>query len=236
MSYFDLNTTNLNTNVHTILYITVCLILCVIAYVLYTKTNIQVVCKDLIIGHSFYNYNEFKSIRELLKSHNVASKMTYDEREPQRKSHIIMDKTLNRDLEHILISKNLKRILEKALDGKVAVDHIYPIEYREYDTQSQGMKWHVDKSLFFNPYFECILTLENNTYSMFQYYDNEGVIQSVVPKPNTLICVTPNTIPHQVTPTLKGSRTILKFVVTFEHNRPNNKAIKNEMSGSDDIV
>ena len=137
-------------------------------------------------------------------------------------------------MEEILINKNLVHIVEKQMKSRVNKEHNYPIELRQYNSESQGLKWHVDKSLFYKPYYECVLTLENDTFSMFQYLDEKGNIQNIIPKSNTLVCVTPNSIPHSVTPSLKGNRLILKFVITFEHNSINDSNFSSEYNVMND--
>ena len=118
--------------------------------------------------------------------------------------------------------------MEKQMNSTVNEEHEYPIELRLYDEKSKGLRWHVDKALFYKPYYECVLTLENNSYSVFQYIDNNGYMKNIIPKSNTLVCVTPNTIPHCVTPSIFGNRLILKFVVTFQHNTVNNSNFNSE--------
>lgn len=192
--------------------------------------------RDLIILKSFYNSGELKAIKEIVKQYNMKSKLILDSREKERKKYTIYDDSINKTLEEILINKNLIQIMEKQINSYVNKDHNYPIELRLYDKESQGLRWHVDKALFYKPYYECVLTLENDTYSMFQYLNAQGNIQNVIPKSNTLVCVTPNSIPHCVTPSLKGNRIILKFVVTFQHNTVNNVNFNSEFNASNDNI
>lgn len=85
------------------------------------------------------------------------------------------------------------------------------IEYRVYP-KGAHMDWHRDMNLgFISPQYECILTLENTSDSIFQY-KKDGKIHSITPAPNTLIIVRGNGIEHRVTPVTKGQRSILKFI------------------------
>lgn len=184
--------------------------------------------RDLIVLKHFYSSSELNAIKRLIKDFDLKSKLISDTREKERKKYTIYDQNLNKQLEDILLNKNLIQIMEKQLNSTVNKEHEYPIELRLYDEKSKGLRWHVDKALFYKPYYECVLTLENNSYSVFQYIDNNGDMKNIIPKSNTLVCVTPNTIPHCVTPSISGNRLILKFVVTFQHNTVNNSNFNSE--------
>ena len=64
------------------------------------------------------------------------------------------------------------------------------------------------------PYYECVLTLENNSDSIFEF-NVDDTIHSVEPKPNSLVLVKPSSIYHRVSPLEKGERTILKFIFLY---------------------
>ena len=204
------------------------LFIIILGFAFYNKGVDDIFSPDLLMLKHFYNSNEINSIKKIIKENNLLSQLIDDKREKERKKYTIYDKNINKKLENILINKRLKSIMEKHMNNNVNKEHYYPIELRLYDSNSQGLRWHVDKALFYKPYYECVLTLENDSYSMFQYLDTSGRIHNIIPKANTLICVTPNSIPHGVTPTLKGKRLILKFVVTFEHNRINQNNYNSE--------
>ena len=107
----------------------------------------------------------------------------------------------------------------------------FPIEYRKYDKNSIGMDWHKDLALFDGePYYECVLTVSNNSESYFEYINREGYKEKIYTKPNMLICVMPNIVPHYVSPTKSGEREILKFIATFDNNEPNENYL-NEIKG-----
>ena len=76
------------------------------------------------------------------------------------------------------------------------------------------MAWHIDTSLFDPDCFEIVLTLTNTSDSKFEWQEN-GTTSSLEPKPNTLVIVRPQSIPHSVTPINVGERTILKFIIEF---------------------
>jgi hypothetical protein len=79
------------------------------------------------------------------------------------------------------------------------------------------MDWHQDKALFKDPYYECVLTLTNDSDSLFEFMIDDK-INSVEPKPNSLVLVKPSTIYHKVTPLQNGERRILKFVFLLNKN------------------
>lgn len=92
-----------------------------------------------------------------------------------------------------------------------------PPEYRVYYTGSHGMDWHRDQRVL--PagvdYYECVLTLFNDSDSVFEYKDRcwGGTRRTIRPTANTLIMVRPESVEHRVTPVTVGNREILKFVV-----------------------
>ena len=218
------------------IYVALFLFIAIIIYGYFYQHKDNYISSDLIILKNFYSSGELKSLKDIIKKENMKSKLILDTREKERKKYTIYDKSINESLEKILINKNLIQIMEKQINSRVNEQHNYPIELRLYDEKSKGMKWHVDKALFYKPYYECVLTLENDTYSMFQYLDDKGNIHNIIPKTNTLVCVTPNSIPHGVTASLKGNRIILKFVVTFQHNVVNDSNFNSEFNVPNDIV
>ena len=218
------------------IYVAIFLFIAIIIYGYFYQHKDNYISSDLIILKNFYSSGELKSIKDIIKKENMKSKLILDTREKERKKFTIYDKSINESLEKILINKNLIQIMEKQINSCVNEEHNYPIELRLYDEKSKGLKWHVDKSLFYKPYYECVLTLENDTYSMFQYLDGKGNIHNIIPKTNTLVCVTPNSIPHGVTPSLKGNRLILKFVVTFQHNVVNDSNFNSEFNVSNSNI
>ena len=215
---------------NSIVYGFVIVFILIITYGYFYQHRDNFLSRDLIILKHFYNSNELKAIKNIIQDFNMKSKLILDTREKERKKYTIYDKTINEKLEQILVNKNLIQIMENQINSHINKKHDYPIELRLYDNNSQGLRWHVDKALFYNPYYECVLTLENDTYSMFQYLDENGNIKNIIPKTNTLVCVTPNSVPHSVTPSLKGNRLILKFVVTFQHNSVNKSNFNSEFN------
>lgn len=91
-----------------------------------------------------------------------------------------------------------------------------PPEHRVYYTGSHGMDWHRDQRVLpagFD-YYECVLTLFNDSDSVFEYKDRWGLFNHTIrPTANTLVMLRPEGVKHRVTPVTVGNREILKFVV-----------------------
>ena len=147
--------------------------------------------------------------------------LKHDERHSQRKNLYVQKIAISilPPLAVCSTSQSLRNTLER-VQSKSSRTNEFPIEYRRYDSSSKGMAWHQDKPIFNGVYYECVLTLDNTSDSVFEYIQNNKV-QRIKTKANTLICVTPNSIQHRVTPCKKGKRDIIKFVATFVNNTTN---------------
>jgi len=108
-------------------------------------------------------------------------------------------------------NKELYARLDTLLPG-YHVRRDVPVEYRLYYTGSTGMDWHRDQRLSLNTdYFEGVLTVHNDSDSVFEYMQGP-LVKKVVPREGTLVLVKPEDLLHRVTPVHKGSREILKMV------------------------
>lgn len=173
---------------------------------------------DILILPDFYSPNQFNDIMNMI--HKTSGELKHDERHSQRKTY--MYKNSNQyftPFSRLLHTQSLRNTLER-VQSKSSRTNEFPIEYRRYDSSSKGMAWHQDKPIFNGVYYECVLTLDNTSDSVFEYIQNNKV-QRIKTKANTLICVTPNSIQHRVTPCKKGKRDIIKFVATFVNNTTN---------------
>lgn len=104
-------------------------------------------------------------------------------------------------------------IIDTLVGPEFKVSKKIPIEYRMYPTGSSGMDWHSDQKILEGNYYEAILTLTNNSDSVFQYRNRLGFQKTVSCPPGRLVLVRPNGPQHRVTPVTKGFREILKFIV-----------------------
>lgn len=89
-----------------------------------------------------------------------------------------------------------------------------PVEHRVYDTGSCGMDWHADVRVLPGDYLEVVLTLRNDSDSVFEYKVFGGLwSRRIRPVAGTVVLVRPNDVVHRVTPVTYGSREILKFII-----------------------
>ena len=83
-----------------------------------------------------------------------------------------------------------------------------PVEYRTYGPGS-SMHWHKDQPMLPDQLqYECVITLRNTSDSKTLLENKKGIKT----EPNSLLVVRANGINHSVSPTTKGSRSILKVV------------------------
>jgi hypothetical protein len=76
------------------------------------------------------------------------------------------------------------------------------------------MDWHADVRVLPGDYSEVVLTLRNDSDSVFEYKTLGGwLTRRIVPTEGTVVFVRPEDVVHRVTPVSHGSREILKFVV-----------------------
>lgn len=114
------------------------------------------------------------------------------------------------------------QVLYEHLDALLPGYHVnreIPVEYRLYYTGSTGMDWHRDErlALLDTEYLEGVLTIHNDSDSVFEYMHGPFIKKRIVPREGTLVLIKPEDLLHRVTPVRKGSREILKMVLS-----PNN--------------
>ena len=87
-----------------------------------------------------------------------------------------------------------------------------PVEYRVYGMGGH-MNWHSDTQLYVPEQYELIYTIDNTSDTTFNWKQPiTGKIQSLEPKPNSILYVRENGAPHMVSEITDGFRYILKFV------------------------
>lgn len=87
-----------------------------------------------------------------------------------------------------------------------------PVEYRVYGMGGH-MNWHSDTQLYVPEQYELIYTIDNTSDTTFNWKQPiTGKIQSLEPKPNSILYVRANGAPHMVSEITDGFRYILKFV------------------------
>lgn len=121
----------------------------------------------------------------------------------------------------ITLKPATNKVLYERLDALLPGYHVnrgIPVEYRLYFTGSTGMDWHRDERLEVDAdYLEGVLTLHNDSDSVFEYMQGPFIKKCIVPHEGTLVLIKPEDLLHRVTPVRKGSREILKMVFS-----PNN--------------
>lgn len=202
-----------------VLFLLIIILYCLYSY--FIKLNYKPYYKyknELLIGNNFYSQNDFDRLGTLLKS----VKLKNDLRISSRKTRCLQYKDY-KEIYRIIYNKNIFKKVQTLLSGYPPLKQIpdFPAEYRLYSSGSIGMHWHKDSSLFAPDCLEIILTIENTSDMKFLWKEN-GVIKSAVPRPNSLIIVKPGTVLHAVSPSTRGTRTILKYIVQLEHSEPTN--------------
>jgi hypothetical protein len=87
-----------------------------------------------------------------------------------------------------------------------------PVEYRVYGMGGH-MNWHSDTQLYVPEQYELIYTIDNTSDTTFNWKQPiTGKIQSLEPKPNSILYGIANGAPHMVSEITDGFRYILKFV------------------------
>ena len=91
---------------------------------------------------------------------------------------------------------------------------MFPLEYREYQPHSDGMRWHRDLAMFESPYqVEMVYTVFNDDEkTRFQWEDSSGKIQTIQPRQNDMVFVRPNGPKHRVTGLGGNKRGIIKMI------------------------
>ena len=183
---------------------------------------------DIWIEDNFFEEEKFTKINDYCKS--LLNDLQEDERTSDRRTLCLHPEKHKEVYDMIYDDQKFNEYIKSISSKKYRIRPTFPIELRMYPTGSNGMRWHMDTSMFSPDCFEVVLTLENTSDSKFLY--DLMFTKEVEPKPNTLAIVKPVSVFHKVTPVTKGYRTILKFVVEFlDENNENkfNGNFKNEL-------
>jgi len=97
----------------------------------------------------------------------------------------------------------------------------FPIELREYGRKSRGMSCHQDLLMYIDQSkdIEVVMTIDNDSECTFRYYDRKQNHHDVKAERNSLTIVQPNSARHCVSPTLGGTRSILKFIFVGDYRK-----------------
>jgi hypothetical protein len=159
----------------------------------------------------FYSTNFFeKFVHEKIKKDCLEfNSQLVDEDIPDnvKRKRFYIDPT--HDIHKLLNSDEVKNKL--GFGGyELSVD--VPVEYRVYGMGGH-MNWHSDTQLYDPEQYELIYTIDNTSDMTFNWKQPiTGKIQSLEPKPNSILYVRANGAPHMVSEITDGFRYILKFV------------------------
>jgi len=131
----------------------------------------------------------------------------------------------------IIYSKKFKSMIEKIVNTKLEYSD-FPIEYRLYPENSDGMPWHSDLKLYTKPQYELVFTIMNNSDSK-TVWKKDNKQKDICTEPNSLIIVRANAAEHKVTPLYNGERSILKFIYAPKLAKVNEEKIKQEFKRYD---
>jgi len=179
-----------------------------VLYIYFKKTLLTYQNDDLVLIHPFFPKKQFSDIVKYCKT--LDSKLENDNRVKSRKTYMCDSKT-DSSLYYMIYSSHLFQQMRKILKRETIYASEFPIEYRKYETGSEGMDWHSDVPMFSTQSMECVLTLKNTSDSHFYWKDND-IIKKISTKPNTLVIVLSNSVKHMVSKLNFGERFILKFV------------------------
>jgi hypothetical protein len=112
----------------------------------------------------------------------------------------------------LLYNKNfIKKVRSITGNKKLTPCIEIPIEYRKYSKGSY-MDWHRDTQMLPDQLqYECVIKITNTSDSK-TLFEKKNRIDEISSEPNSVILVRAQGIPHKVTKTNKGERTILKIV------------------------
>ena len=197
-----------------------------IIYFNFKKSILSYDNNNIVIIKSAYDYTIFNNIQQYCNKLNNNLKL--DNRYNTRKTYFcspVKDKYLY----DLIYSKKFMDFIKKSCNLSYCSYSDFPIEYRKYETGSEGMCWHKDKSLFNKSYYECVLTINNTSNSRFLFEFNNN-IYTIIPRNNLLVLVKPNTINHKVTKLDYGDRYFLKFIILISKDNTKNINYYDELS------
>ena len=150
------------------------------------------------------------------------STLPVDPRQPSRKGACTNNDKLNSTVLDTLFISDFLTDEEHQL--------AFPVEMRRYDQNSQGMRKHVDTTMFSPPQLEAVLTVNNSdNCTKFVWTDKDSNTHSLQPQKGDLMYVLAGKTPHEVTPLCDGRRDIIKFATADKNSSPKEEFI-NELA------
>ena len=195
-------------------------------YFYFKKSLLSYDNNNIVIIKSPYRDTIFNNIQQYCNTLN--NNLKVDNRCKTRKTYFC-DPIKDKYLYNLIYSKEFLNFIKKSCNLSYCSYSDFPIEYRKYETGSNGMTWHKDLSLFNKSYYECVLTINNTSNSRFLFKFNNK-IYTIIPKNNLLVLVKPDTIEHKVTKLDYGDRYFLKFIILISKDNTKNINYYDELS------
>lgn len=185
----------------------------------YTKLNYNnnIIYKDKIIYiDDFLNNTEYEKLLINLENDN---RNLIDE---NFRLILPLDHNNNKIIYDTFYSEKYINLLQLKTNNYNIFKSDFPIEYRIYPKNSEGMNLHSDTLLYDLPQYEAIYTIHNNSDSQTKWFDENNKENSIWTKPNSMLIVKADALKHMVTPITIGTRSILKLIYTQSDNINNN--------------
>jgi hypothetical protein len=164
--------------------------------------------KNMIYEKKVFSKTDFNKI--LSRCESISENELY--LDPKASGRLMYEFSNNDPLHKLLYNKTfINKIRRITGNPKLTPCLEVPMEFRKYSKGSY-MNWHRDVQMLPDQLqYECVITLTNTSDSktVFKQPNHTKKLSS---EPNSVIIVRANGIPHMVTKTNNGERTILKLV------------------------
>jgi Rps23 Pro-64 3,4-dihydroxylase Tpa1-like proline 4-hydroxylase len=164
--------------------------------------------KNMIYEKNVFSKRDFNKI--LSRCESISDNELY--LDPKASGRLMYEFNNNDPIHKLLYNKTfINKIRSITGNPKLTPCLEVPMEFRKYSKGSY-MNWHRDVQMLSDQLqYECVITLTNTSDSKTLFKQSNHT-KNVSSKPNSVIIVRANGIPHMVTKTNNGERTILKLV------------------------
>eukprot|EP00443_Scrippsiella_acuminata_P015076 CAMPEP_0115174936 /NCGR_PEP_ID=MMETSP0270-20121206/4098_1 /TAXON_ID=71861 /ORGANISM="Scrippsiella trochoidea, Strain CCMP3099" /LENGTH=779 /DNA_ID=CAMNT_0002587795 /DNA_START=65 /DNA_END=2404 /DNA_ORIENTATION=- len=184
------------------------------------KANNHVIYKENFFDEATWSAI-VRETKRLWKSKDIDANCNLDGK--NRLGGYVLDHTArNSSLYRLIYGNEQFRRWVSAVNGEgEAWPSDFPIELREYGTESKGMACHPDLQMYAvaKKDMEFAVTVDNDSTCQVTYWDAKRVKHKVNTKGNSVMMVRANAAEHCVSPTEGGSRTILKFIYVGDYRK-----------------
>jgi hypothetical protein len=173
-----------------------------------THKNKKDMNNDMIYSKNIYSNEMFSKIKNYC-SQISENDMIDDTKASGRLMYVI--KNEDPILKYIYNDDFIEKIRKLTGKSNLIPCKEVPVEYRKY-IRGSFMDWHKDTQMLPDQLqYECVITITNTSNSRSSFRKKMRTV-NVKSKPNSIIIVRANGIPHKVSKTTRGERTILKLV------------------------